>query len=261
MLIFTKMTTAAKAAVGLGAAACGLLAQTGTITGRVTNDKGLAVAGVFVSAGLRTPPPGSRSAAPSRPFFPVMAKNATDAKGTFEIGKLPAGEYTLCAEAPEAELLNPCMWAKTIPQAVITAEGAQATILIVMSGGTAITIRVADPAGLIASHPEQDDLRVGTLQGNLSFIPARVISRDATGKTLKLMLPPGQTHKLAVQSKNFFIEDTKRVPVTAATAFTVTAPSAQANPAGATTVTSTAATAGASLTLMVTGSTKLANHP
>ena len=186
----------------------GALAQTGRITGTVTDDSGAAVAGAAVRASLRSSvSPGVTGPGGAPPFFPFPPVAASTATGGFEIDNLPAGKYTLCVEKPESTLLDPCLW--TVPVTLDVKAGATASgVSVVMSQGVELSILVQDGQGLLA-NAAADDVRVGTSYGRSTFIPAMVYARDATGKTMKLVVPPGLPLNLKVTSASFTLADAK----------------------------------------------------
>ena len=74
-------------------------AQTGSISGRVTNSQGAPMAGAEVTLRL-LPPPGA-PAMPQMPNMPGMAAERTTrsgADGTFSIDQVPSGQYALQAD-------------------------------------------------------------------------------------------------------------------------------------------------------------------
>jgi len=211
------------ACVGIAAA------QTGSISGKVVDSQGNAVAGATVSGVVipsATAVPGPNGA-PG--FVPYPASGLSGADGSFTIPNTPAASLTICASKPGAALLNPCLWSDS-PTAVTLAAGASASgISVVMANGVTIAIRVNDAKGLTIAHPEVDDVLVGTTHGNSPFIPGAVIARDSGGKTIGLVVPPSASVNLLVRSTNFALTDNSGAAL--ASSVPVTAP-ASAAPAG-----------------------------
>jgi hypothetical protein len=214
--------------------AAAAVAQTGRISGTVIDDSGAPVVGAMVMASLRSSPaPVTPTPGQLPPFMPVMANAASGSKGDFEIKNLLVGTYALCVEASQGAYLNPCVWADQ-PVTVEMADGAVVKgVPVVAPRGVVITVRVRDLAGLLAADPAGDDLRIGTYNGRLPFIPARVSARDANGRTMSLVVPGGQSRTVAVSSGNFALADDKGTALASAeTKISVNAPAIGSLPAG-----------------------------
>jgi hypothetical protein len=184
------------------------LAQTGRITGTVTDDSGTPIVGALVMASLRSSP-APLTLVPGRPpfFMPVMANAAAGPKGEFQIDGLLVGTYAVCVENPERAFLNPCLWTDKPVTVDLAAGAAVSGVSVVAPKGVIVTVRVQDSQGLLAANPANDDVRIGTYHGKSPFIPARVSSRNATGKTMSLAVPGGQSMIVAVSSTTFALAD------------------------------------------------------
>lgn len=186
------------------------LAQTGRITGTLTDGSGTPIAGGMVMASLRSSP-APIPWTPGRPpaFMSVRANAASTEKGEFQIDGLLVGTYVLCVETSHGAYLNPCLWTDQ-PVRVEMAEDARVSgVSVVAPKGANVTIRVQDIQGLLVADPANDDLRVGAYNGRSPFIPARVISRDGNGKTLSLAVPRGKAANIAISSSAFALADEK----------------------------------------------------
>jgi len=242
--------------LGLGSAVL-LCAQTGKITGTVTTDTGIPLPGMVVSASLRSAAsaPASKTAPPA--FMPIAAKATSDLLGRFEIDNLPDGAYALCGDPAGTAFLDPCLWAPAGSLIAIASGSAQTGATVVMRQGVPLVLRIADQTGNLYSHPATDDTALYTLNGKI-FIQARYSGRDAGGKTMVLVVPPGQGLNLFARSKAFSLADSKGNSLTEAVALPLTAPALAGllQTGQAPGVISTAGAA-AALTVTVTGAT----HP
>jgi hypothetical protein len=221
-----------------------LLSATGvwaaTITGTIKDPQGHPIAGAVVSAVLKATPSVTLTAVATTPtsivppsgpppqtgpsFLPAMSKKPSGTDGSFEIDNLSAGTFYLCASKADSDLLNPCWWSNTPTMVTAPAAG----VSLVAAHGVTIALRVHDAQGLIAARPATDDVVIGTVRGTSPFIPARVIERDGTGKTLGLTAPPGAVVSLLVRSKNLSLNDDKGVALATGVGIPLTAPAVSA---------------------------------
>ena len=183
----------------------------GTMLGSVTDDSGSPVGGALVTTnlqqadGVQTGPPFTASA-------------LADSNGQFELDELPAGTYSLCAEQESAAMLNPCMWSDQAITASVTAGGTTKGVSIAMQKGVAIKVRVDDPQQLLAKNGLADDILIGAGHGSSPFVGAQLVSKDANGKNLVLLIPADQTISMSVYSASFHLADAKGNGLTVAAA-------------------------------------------
>lgn len=181
------------------AVATSTIAQTGKVTGSVADEAGSPVANALITATPKQPvQPGSFPVPAPTPIPPFAATSSSDGAGKFEVDNLPPGEYQFCINKPGSELLDPCIWGKAVTATV--GNGATQPVLITVTHGVTLTIRVADPKALVAANPQLDDLVVGTVNGTSPFVPAILQSKDAAGKTLSIVVPKGQARAISVYS-------------------------------------------------------------
>jgi hypothetical protein len=194
--------------------------QNGIIKGVVTDEAGNAESAVVVTANLRPPVPGG-AAIPSSFVF-SSANGLSGADGAFEIDGLPAGTFSLCAEKQGSRLLNPCIWGNPVG-VTLAADATASGASVKVQNGVAIIVRVADPQGVLAANPAKDDILIGMGHNKSPFLPARVIKKDATGRTQMLVVPPGLSFNLSVRSAAFSLEDGQGNALGASAALALTA--------------------------------------
>lgn len=221
---------------GLAAMALG---QTGRVTGTVTDDSGAPVAGALVTASLQSAAPQGTKGPGGLPLFmPFPPKALSGATGDFEIDGLPAGTFRLCVEKAESSLLNPCLWVDRPASVEVSPAATASGVTVVAPRGTLLTVQILDVKGLLA-NPANNDLRVGTSNGRMAFIPARVSGRDATGRTMAIVVQPGLPATILISSTAFALADDKgnalgpgvtQIPVPSGTVVTAASASATAPP-------------------------------
>ncbi len=177
---------------------CGqpVLGQTvGAITGTVSSDDGVLPAGLAVvlhkipeytnasKTGMSQP----RVIASSIRTPQVLGVSST---GAFGASAVPSGHYKLCASPPDG-YLDTCLW--TGPVDVVLAPGSSSTAgNLRLRRGAVVHIRLDDPQSLLPSV-ETSSVEWGVVAGVMTpagaFRPAKLISRDATGRDLVLTVP------------------------------------------------------------------------
>jgi len=175
-----------------------LLAQTGTasIQGTLsdaTNKK--AIAGAFVSAVRSGLPSTSRTA-------------TTAADGGFQIGSLPAGDYSMCIQVPGDGYLNPCQWSGTATKVTLAAGQKSTGNVLKAAPGSVLQVRVDDPGQLLGTKTKDGrdpHLLVGVWGANGLFYPLHTGSKDNAGANLQLTVPRDTALKLHVASRDLKI--------------------------------------------------------
>jgi Carboxypeptidase regulatory-like domain len=191
--------------LGLAAMALG---QTGRVTGTVTDDSGAPVAGALVTASLQSAAPQGTKGPGGLPLFmPFPPKALSGATGDFEIDGLPAGTFRLCVEKAESSLLNPCLWVDRPASVEVSAAATASGVTVVAPRGTLLTVQILDAKGLLANPANNSDVRVGTSNGKMAFIPARVSGRDTRGTTMAVVVPRGQAALISVSSATYALAD------------------------------------------------------
>lgn len=176
---------------------------TGGISGTVADDTGTPVANAMVSAMFHGAPSGGQ--------FPPTYHAKTGSDGKFALTGLAAGIYTLCAANASAGLLDPCLW-KAVPTTVtVTASAQAAPVSLVAARGVQINIQVNDPQGLLAASGAVDDIMIGTKGASAAspFLGAHLLSKNSTGKTVSLLVPPSQSVGIFVSSQLFQLGDSQ----------------------------------------------------
>jgi len=184
----------------------------GTVTDRTT---GRPIASVHVTAVRAGLPPASQT-----------VQSALD--GTFQLQKLPPGEYRLCAQVAGETYLDPCHWSP--PQAAsgstVTLKPGQAAggIRIDLRPAALMQVRINDPQKLL-SQPGKNVL-VGVFTGSGLFRPALAKATDAGGQNHEVSVPFDTPVRLSVSSAQVAMSDDKGKPLTAVSpAVPVTHPS------------------------------------
>jgi hypothetical protein len=214
----------------LGALACWAQQNTaGQITGIVKGDDGSAVSGAAVYL-KRTQTSGQSPRQQSE-----WATTAA-ADGTFEVGPLPNGQYTLCAQITLGNWLNPCEWGNSPPAVTVAPPQRSASATIVMKRGAVVSIRVNDPGQLLAQNEGKvpgAHLLLGVRNDAFGFRSASVASQDSGGRNYQVTIPFGESVNLVIASPFFSLANAtgQALPTTGANTMQLLTPSGQTPPA------------------------------
>jgi hypothetical protein len=181
--------------------AAALSAQsTGTVSGILKSNGGAPISGAIVTAYLQTKTSDGK--------FPPVFNALTGADGSFVLNGLVAGTYVLCAEKVDAALLNPCFWSTKSTTLTVAPSGGSVTgVSMVAELGVPLTIRLNDQKGLLASNSKLDDVVIGVKPTTGPPLPAMPVSKDSTGRTLKVLVPLAKPAGILVYSRNLSLSD------------------------------------------------------
>jgi hypothetical protein len=149
---------------------------------------------------------------------PSKLRFAIQENGSFTLGKLLPGTYTICAQAAQAAQIDPCHWSQTPPQVTVAAGQVVTGFTISTQKASILNIRVDDPKHLLTGPKTAQGLPhvlvgVYTLAGQ--FYPASVTKKDGTGINYTVTVPFNTALRFAISSKHVKLSDSKgnAVPV------------------------------------------------
>lgn len=172
---------------------------------------------------------------------PVSQTVTAGADGAFAFQGLPAGTYTVCAQAPASGYLNPCEFATVPLKVTLTAGQKSANNTVGMVAGAILHVRVQDPqqlavpaASVKAGIPPSPDISVGVWSMGFPgsrFFPARITGTDSTGLDYQVTIPQDTSLALHVSSRHLKLADAAGAVLTGNTSQTkVQHKSGDANP-------------------------------
>jgi hypothetical protein len=152
----------------------------------------------------------------NRESLPLTSGRAfSAADGTFQIGGLPAGRYTVCVQVPGSDFLDSCEWYLLPLQVDVKAGGAVAGLKFKLQRGAILHVRLNDPGSLLAPAASTAIVKtvphvllgVQTIRGLLR--PVTLVSKDTTGTTHAVTVPFDTAVNFTVLSPNVSLADEK----------------------------------------------------
>jgi hypothetical protein len=188
--------------LGLYLPAASLFAQAGSVTGLVTDESAKPIAGALITA--------------HRATLPAASGSATAAvQGTFQIGGLAPGSYTVCVQVPGTDFLDTCEWAILPPRVDVKAGQAVTGLRFKLKKGAILHVRLNDPRKLLepaASGKTVPYVLMGVQTAKGLLHPAALVSKDATGRTHAVMVPFDTPLKFTLYSPHVALADEKGAP-------------------------------------------------
>jgi hypothetical protein len=74
---------------------------------------------------------------------------ASKADGTFSLTGVPAGKYRICVDAPQENVLDPCLWSDTQQTWTVADSDNLTKLAIKVPTGTQLKVHVNDPQGAL----------------------------------------------------------------------------------------------------------------
>ena len=178
-----------------------------TVSGTVTIPGGHGVRASLTIHDLSTP-----RTAGQKPFDHQFASKAD---GTFSLSGVPAGTYRICVDAPQANVLDPCLWSATQQTWTVTASQAVTGVAIAVQTGAMLRVHVNDPQAALPQaqggiHGNALTIAVETDRKqhlNLRQLPAASAVASASGFDDYLIVPFDETLTLVTESASVALSD------------------------------------------------------
>lgn len=154
----------------------------GSLTGTVATPDGRPVARATVMLRLQ---PGTGV---NLPGFTIFA--TANPRGEFSLPMVPVGKYTLCPQAPDEDVINPCDWSRQPPEVEIL-NGVAAAAKLTMAKGHRVRFQVNDGGRILESNasrarPPAVTVGVTTPHG---FLAARPNGRSPIQRDFVMVVP------------------------------------------------------------------------
>ena len=182
----------------------------GSIKGTLHASDDSPIAGAIITANVELPRTKANALNFAVATGPTRAVYTTAKDGSFELDRLPAGDYTLCAQAPAAVHLDPCHWGQRPPSVTLAAGQNITGYKLTLAKGALLQVRLDDPKGLLntpASASGKPHVLMGVSSPSGQFYSLFFSSADTTGRNHSLTVPLNTNLKFNVYSKNVSLID------------------------------------------------------
>jgi hypothetical protein len=141
---------------------------------------------------------------------PFDRQFSSKADGTFSIPDIPAGKYEICVDAPQENVLDPCLWSLTPSAVTVPASGSVSGLQIEVNTGYMLRVHVKDPQA--ALQPTKggiggDELAIHVSAPNGRYVNFRALSLAPSEREHYLLVPFGQTLTLTISSSTLALSD------------------------------------------------------
>ena len=180
-----------------------LAGQDSPLLGQVRDERLRPIHGAQVSISVN-PTPGSRD----KPFYQSAL---TGPDGIYRF-RAPQGNYRLCAQLPNSNLLDNCTW-EANPAAIRTDGKLQALAApITLKRGIPLEVYLEDTGKLLAdieSKGRKAPLLIGFRGMHGMFVPMRAHSKSDKGREFRLLVPRDTRLNLSISSRSVSIANDK----------------------------------------------------
>jgi hypothetical protein len=149
--------------------------------------------------------------------LPFDLEFATKPDGTFTLANIPAGKYEFCVEAPQENILDPCIWNPAgAPTITVGAADNIANYAITVTTGYMLNIRVNDPGTLLPttkSGISGDTLSLKVITAANRVLNFRLLSADSQGRNHYLLIPYNQALMVVTESKSLALTNGQNAPI------------------------------------------------
>ncbi len=137
---------------------------------------------------------------------------ASKADGTFSITGVPARTYRFCVDAPQANVLDPCLWSPSQPTWTVGANTVLTNVAIPVETGAQLRVHVNDPEGALPAavggvHGEA--LRMMVVTGQKRYHNLRLYGLSGGSEDHYVVVPYEQPVTLVTQSASLALSDEK----------------------------------------------------
>lgn len=141
---------------------------------------------------------------------PFDRQFASKPDGTFSLTGVPAGKYRICVDAPNDNVLDPCLWSNTQQTWTVDANTNLTGLTIKVEVGTRLTVHVDDPERKLPESKggsKGSDLSMVVMTNRKRYHPLREASSSPNGSDHFAIVPFNESLTLITESTTLALKD------------------------------------------------------
>jgi hypothetical protein len=143
---------------------------------------------------------------------PFDRQFASKSDGSFTLTGVPAGRYQVCVDAPQENVLDPCLWSTAPTVVTIPATGNVTGLAIQVATGSRLTVHVNDPQALLPAPKggiAGRALSIRVITANNHQVNFRLLGASARTRDHYLPVPFDQSMILVIEASGVSLSDSK----------------------------------------------------
>ena len=150
------------------------------------------------------------STARTQGHTPFDRQFASKTDGSFTISGVPAGKYQICVDAPQENVLDPCVWSSTVNVVDLTSGAPVSGLALKVDTGYMLQVHVNDPQAALPAPKGGTAgaaLSLLVITKNNRYQSLRLLGASAAAQDHYLLVPYDETMTLAVSSSSVALSD------------------------------------------------------
>jgi len=142
--------------------------------------------------------------------IPFDRQFASKSDGTFTVTGVPAGQYQVCVDAPQENVLDPCLWSTTPTVVTVPATGNVTGLAIKVATGSTLRVHVNDPQALLPAPKggiAGQALSIRVITTNNHQVNFRLLGATALTRDHYLPVPFDQSMILVIEASGVSLSD------------------------------------------------------
>jgi hypothetical protein len=134
--------------------------------------------------------------------------------GTYSLSGVPAGKYEVCVDAPQENVLDPCIRTPGGAPTITVGASDISNHSIAVATGYLLSLRVNDPTAVLPkSGATGSALSLKVITAGNRVINFRLLSTDSQGRNQYVLIPFNQAVMLVTESSSLTLSDGQNNPL------------------------------------------------